>query len=144
MGSGHLATISGSQPLLLSAILVAQMRSHVSREAPLEACGLLAGIHDRVETIFEITNAERSPVRFRMNPQEQFDAFMRIESLGQELLGIYHSHPNGPATVSATDIADAAYPAAHLLWFCENDEWLLRAFWIESGRAIEIALQIDL
>ena len=40
-----------------------------------------------------IPNAERSAVRFRMEPRAQWRAFQRIEAAGLELVGIYHSHP---------------------------------------------------
>lgn len=116
------------RPLIVPERLIAQMRAHVAAEAPLEACGLLFGEMPRVAGIIEITNAEHSRVRFRMDPQEQFDAFMRIESLGQTLLGIYHSHPAGPAQLSATDLAEAAYDVVHWLWFRVEGIWRLRLF----------------
>jgi hypothetical protein len=51
------------------------MRRHVAAQAPLEACGLLAGKQDSVETVLRVRNAEQSPVRFRMDAQEQYNAF---------------------------------------------------------------------
>jgi proteasome lid subunit RPN8/RPN11 len=59
-----------------------------------------------------------------------------------ELVGIYHSHPNGPDHPSPTDIAENMYPVAQIIWFRENGEWRARAYKIEAGTAIEIALEI--
>ncbi|OQY35137.1 MAG: hypothetical protein B6I38_01695 [Anaerolineaceae bacterium 4572_5.1] len=78
--------------LKLSTQIVAEMRHHVFDCAPLEACGLLSGRSERAENVFLITNATQSRVRFRMDTQEQYNAFLQIEDQGQELLGIFHSH----------------------------------------------------
>ena len=117
------------------------MRRHVSRCLPQEACGLLAGKNERVEMTIGIPNAERSPVRFRLEPVAQWHAFLRIEAAGLELLGIYHSHPNGPDHPSPTDISDALYPVAQIICFRVGGRWRRRGFQIEGGRVIEITLQ---
>jgi proteasome lid subunit RPN8/RPN11 len=118
------------------------MRRHVIEQAPLEACGLLAGKGDAVEAMLKMRNAEQSPVRFRMDPQEQLNAFEWIDANGLDLIGIYHSHPSGPETVSATDIAQAAYAVVHVIWFRSNDIWKARGFWIEAGDMTEVPLEI--
>jgi proteasome lid subunit RPN8/RPN11 len=119
------------------------MRRHVIAQAPLEACGLLAGKQDTVEAVLKVRNAEQSPVRFRMDPQEQFNAFEWIEANGLELIGIYHSHPSGPETASATDIAEAAYEAVHVIWSYSKRVWKVRGFWIKAGEATEVNVQIE-
>ena len=118
------------------------MRRHVTEQAPLEACGLLAGKNDSVEAVLRVRNAAQSPVKFRMDPQEQYNAFMRIEAEGLDLIGIYHSHPAGPETASPTDIAEAAYDVAHLIWFHAGETWDARGFWIEGKTVTELTLQI--
>lgn len=118
------------------------MRRHVIAQAPLEACGLLVGKGDTVEAVLNVRNAEQSPVRFRMDPQEQYNAFMWIEANELELLGIYHSHPSGPEAVSATDIAEAAYDVVHVIWSHSNRTWKARSFWIEAGEVTEVNMQI--
>ena len=45
-----------------------------------------------------------------MNPREQIDVMRRLRETGEELLGIFHSHPDAPAAPSATDLRLAAYP----------------------------------
>lgn len=119
-----------------------EMVDHVEGQLPLEACGLLAGARDRVERVILVRNQAQSPVRFVMDPYQQLEAFDWIESKGLELLGIFHSHPAGPATASATDVAEAAYDVMHLIWSRNQNHWQVRGFWIENGRAIEASLQI--
>ncbi|MGD8403132.1 MAG: M67 family metallopeptidase [Anaerolineales bacterium] len=118
------------------------MRQHVEVHAPLEACGLLAGKQDSVETVLKVRNAEQSPVRFRMDAQEQYNAFEWMDANGLELLGIFHSHPSGPETVSPTDIAEAAYEVVHIIWSRTKQNWKARGFWIERGQVSEVTLQI--
>jgi proteasome lid subunit RPN8/RPN11 len=119
-----------------------QMLHHVDSHIPLEACGLLAGIDNRVEKVIEVRNQAQSPVRFVMDPYEQLKAFDWIESNGLDLLGIFHSHPAGPETASTTDIAEAAYEVVHVIWSWIEDRWQARGFWIENGEAIEVTLLI--
>jgi proteasome lid subunit RPN8/RPN11 len=119
-----------------------EMLVHVDQHAPLEACGLLAGQHDRVEKVISVRNQAQSGVRFVMDPYEQLQAFDWIDSNGLDLLGIFHSHPLGPETASMTDIAEAAYEVVHLIWSRNQNGWQARGFWIENGSATEVTLQI--
>jgi proteasome lid subunit RPN8/RPN11 len=118
--------------------IVAYVHAHV----PLEACGLLAGKNDRVEKVLFVRNQAKSPVRFVMDPHEQLHAFEWIESNGLDLLGIFHSHPAGPETVSPTDIAEAAYEVVHVICSPAGNRWKLRGFLIEEGVSMEVTLQI--
>jgi [CysO sulfur-carrier protein]-S-L-cysteine hydrolase len=118
------------------------MLQYVDKHLPLEACGLLAGMNHHVRKVIGIRNQSQSPVRFVMDPHEQLKAFDWIESHGLDLLGIFHSHPAGPETASATDIAEAAYEVVHIIWSRIGDRWHSRGFWIENGEASEVTLQV--
>jgi [CysO sulfur-carrier protein]-S-L-cysteine hydrolase len=119
-----------------------EMRDYVQGHSPLEACGLLAGKNDQVEKVIFVQNQAQSPVRFVMDPYEQLQAFDWIESSQLDLLGIFHSHPAGPEGASRTDIAEAAYEVVHLIWSRNQQDWQVRAFWIDQGKATEVTLQI--
>jgi proteasome lid subunit RPN8/RPN11 len=130
------------QQLILSKHHWQQMLDHIDQQIPFEACGLLAGKEDKVEKVILVRNQAQSPARFVMDPYEQLEAFHWMESNGLDLLGIFHSHPTGPGTASATDIAEAAYEVIHLIWSRDQTGWHTRGFWIEDGRASEVPLQI--
>ena len=119
-----------------------EMLHYIDSHIPLEACGLLAGTDNRVEKVIGVRNQAQSPVRFVMDPYEQLKAFDWIESNGLDLLGIFHSHPAGPETASATDIAEAAYEVIHVIWSRIEDRWQARGFWIEDGKASEVILRM--
>ena len=93
--------------------------------------------------IIPAANALHSPVRYRIAPEEQWAAFQRIEANGWELLAIYHSHPSGPSTPSATDIAEAFYPeTAYLIWSPLQELWHCRAYTLQDGKVDEIRLSL--
>lgn len=118
------------------------MRAHVQAQAPLEACGLLAGKHNWVKKVLLIENQAISQVRFRMDPKEQLEAFNWIDSNKLDLIGIFHSHPAGPEMVSATDIEEAAYAVTQIVWSRTKRNWVARGFWIENELVSEVALKV--
>jgi len=117
-----------------------EMIRHVDANLPLEACGLLAGKNNQVEKVLSVRNQAQSPVRYVMDPYEQLQAFEWIESHALQLVGIFHSHPAGPETASATDIAEAAYEGVHIIWSHPHGQWKARGFWLENGQVLEVAL----
>ena len=118
------------------------MIAHVDKHMPFEACGLLAGKNSRVESVIEVANQAQSPVRYVMDPIEQLKAFEWIDSNGLDLLGIFHSHPTGPETVSPTDIAESASEVVQVILARVDGAWRTRGFWIEGDSFREVTLQI--
>ncbi|MCE9646601.1 MAG: M67 family metallopeptidase [Chloroflexi bacterium] len=118
------------------------MIAHVDSYLPLEACGLLAGRGTKVDAVLPVKNQAKSPVRFVMDPLEQLHAFEWIDSRHLDLIGIFHSHPTGPETVSPTDIAEAAYAVVHVILARADQGWRAHGFWIENGGFQEVHLQI--
>jgi proteasome lid subunit RPN8/RPN11 len=118
-----------------------QILADIRACAPNEACGLIAGETQMSVKVFSIQNELASPVRFRMDPQQQLDAMLEMEEKNWVMLAIYHSHPQGPAFPSETDVAEAAYPeTANLIVHSFNNDWQGRAFLIREGKVLEIPL----
>ncbi len=122
-----------------------EMQADVARKAPEEACGLIAG--ELQEPIYQAlavipaTNSLHSPVRYQIEPIEQLAALNRIDAEAWDLVGIYHSHPNGPDTPSETDVAECYYPeAVQLIWSKRTGAWKCRGFLIQAGVIQEISL----
>ncbi len=130
------------QSLTLSNEQLQSIITYVNSHAPLESCGLLAGNNETVEKIFFVQNQAQSPVRYVMDPIEQLNAFEWIDSNEMELLGIFHSHPTGPETVSPTDVLEAAYAVTYIILAHVDNTWRTRGFWIENGSFREVTLQI--
>jgi len=121
------------------------MLAHVRAAYPREGCGLLAGRDGEICRWFPGTNVHPEPlVRYRMDDRELLTAFREMERNGWDLLAIFHSHPQGPAYPSPTDIAQAYYPGS-LYLICslarpEAPE--LRGFWIVDGQVREHPVEV--
>lgn len=108
---------------------------------PEEACGLLFGKGGIIEIVISITNDLHSPTQFRMNPSEQARAFIAMDSLENELIAIFHSHPTGPECPSQTDLQEYAYPGVfYLIWYFKENAWSCRAFRIHEHEYQELEI----
>lgn len=120
-----------------------QMVAHVTRHAPEEACGILAGSAGSVVQVYPVENLLHNPVAYEMDPVQQVQAMLALEAQGWDLCGIFHSHPAGPPVPSATDLAQAYYPdAVYLILAPTGPAWGVRGFSLADGRAQEVPLQL--
>ena len=117
------------------------MRQHVAAEAPLEACGLVAGQAGESRGVFPIKNILHSPLAYRMAPAEQVRALTRMDANGETLLAIYHSHPEGAPLPSRRDVAEAAYDVIYLIWARVGATWVVRGFRLR-GHAQEVPVRL--
>jgi len=121
-----------------------EMLDHAREEAPNECCGLIGGSDGAARTAYRARNAEASPLRYNLDPQDQFRIMSEMEEKGEELSAIYHSHTASPAYPSQTDINLAAYPdALYLIVSLADGERALRGFRIEDGEVSEIDLAVE-
>lgn len=130
------------QSLIFTKEQYRKMIDHVDSHLPLEACGLLAGHAPTVESVIEVANQAQSAVRFVMDPIEQLNAFEWVDSHKLDLIGIFHSHPTGPETVSQTDMEEAAYAVVQIILSHMDNTWRARGFWLENGAYHEVTLKI--
>lgn len=131
-------------PLRLRADHYAEMLAHLRSAYPEEACGLMAGVDGQVLRLYPVENRLHSPVAYEMEPLQQLQAMQHLEDAGWELLAIYHSHPQGPETPSAQDVALAYYPDALtvVVSLARPDQPVVRAFSIRSGAVHEQVLTV--
>jgi proteasome lid subunit RPN8/RPN11 len=105
--------------LRLSPALRDEIMVHLIREAPNEGVGLLAvdrrGTDAEAVAFFPGENIDASPTRYTMHPRDVVTALDTIAERGWSLGAIVHSHLNGPATPSRTDIGEAYYPDTVML-----------------------------
>lgn len=120
------------------------MIGQAKAEAPLEACGILAGREQRVERWYKMTNRDRSGEHFMMDPAEQFKVAKDIRAAGLHMLAVCHSHPQTPARPSDEDIRLALTPnVVHVIVSLENlDRPSVKAYDIEGGRVAEVNIRV--
>jgi len=86
-----------------------------------ECCGLLRGKGDRVAAVELAQNVATDPERhFEIDPAILFSTGKDVRSGGIPVLGFFHSHPNGVAAPSPTDVAHAP-PEQHIWLIIAND-----------------------
>lgn len=121
-------------------ILFEAMLAHVQGAKPEEACGLIAGLDGRATQLYPVENQLHSANEYEMEPVAQIKAMLALEAEGWEMLGIYHSHPHGPAMPSMTDLARAYYPDAQYVIISLQDSQRpsVRNFFLQDGVAREI------
>jgi len=122
-----------------------EMLQHAREEAPNECCGILGGKDGAATTLYRATNAEQSPLRYTLDPNDLFRiTFREIPEHDEEMLAIYHSHTASPAYPSQTDINLATYPdAIYLILSLADGEQPLRGFRINDGEVAEVDLSLE-
>ncbi|HEV3467676.1 MAG TPA: M67 family metallopeptidase [Pyrinomonadaceae bacterium] len=117
-----------------------EMSAHARRVAPEECCGLLGGRGRVAASVYPLRNVAGDPAAaYEAAPEELFAAQRRMRAAGEELVGIYHSHPRSRDPVpSQADVRLAFYPSAvyFIIGLDEGGRGVPRAFRIfeKEGR----------
>jgi [CysO sulfur-carrier protein]-S-L-cysteine hydrolase len=123
--------------------VIERIVAHAERDAPIEACGFLAGVEGRITRDYAMTNAERREDHFTFDPNEQLAAYQTIRLEGLEIVGVYHSHPITPAGPSAEDIRLARNPALiYIIVSLLDQVRTVKGFYIKEGTVEEEPLII--
>jgi len=121
-----------------------QMLEQAKTEAPVEACGILAGKNGRIEKLYKMTNTDQSSAHFMMEPEEQFKVVKHIRAAGLEMSAIYHSHPETPARPSQEDIKMALTPDVIYVILSLKDKNIpdVKGYFINDSEIAEVTVKI--
>ena len=96
-------------PHTLSPAAHAAMLRAAAAAVPREACGLLLGEGSHIAAATMADNVHPQPLtRFEIDPVALVAAHRAARAGGPQVLGYWHSHPNGLGRPSTTDGAQAA------------------------------------
>jgi proteasome lid subunit RPN8/RPN11 len=102
--------------------LRAQILQAAATASPRECCGLIAGVREgaqfRVRALHPARNLAVDIDRFDIDPADHLAASKAARAAGHQIIGCYHSHPDGGGEPSACDLAGAGE---------ENFLWLIAA-----------------
>lgn len=117
---------------------------HAQSGFPLEVCGILGGSGGVVTSHYPMTNTDASNEHFMMDPKEQFAVVKALRAAGEEMLAIYHSHPESPARPSQEDIRLALTPnVCHLIVsVMDREAPVAKAFKISDGVVEPVAVTL--
>jgi proteasome lid subunit RPN8/RPN11 len=120
-----------------------ELIAHAREEDPNECCGMVGGADGEAKTIYPARNAEASPLRYNLDPSDQFRIMTAMDEKGEDLVAIYHSHTKSPAYPSQTDINLAAYPdALTVIVSLKEGEEPVRAYSVRNGEVEEVELDV--
>lgn len=126
------------------------IEKHALESFPLECCGLMvgkvAGEIFYVKKVVPADNIHKSSVSFEADAELVYRAIDEAEAKGLELIGIYHSHPNTHAFISAAD--------AEIMKLWPSVAWLVlgvtrekivekKAFMLKNGKAVQLEIEIS-
>ena len=121
-------------PLVVARSVIATVLQRAARTAPEEACGLLLGNADRIESAVPTRNVHPTPrTHFEIDPAALIAAHKVAREGGAGIAGYWHSHPTGPAAPSATDRASASGDGR--IWAIVADGVV--AFWRDASGGFE-------
>jgi len=136
--------------LSLPTSVAEELMRHARAELPNEACGLLSGPpgSGRATRFHPARNAEASPLRYNVHPEDLVRITFAIEDAGEELVAIFHSHTRSAAVPSATDRRAAMYPdPVYLLASLADPDappaQALRAWRIYRGHTFEVPFRLE-
>lgn len=125
--------------------VIDEVVAHAREDDPNECCGLVAERDGELTTAHRVRNVFASPLRFELDPIEQYRATEAIEEGGERMAGSYHSHTKSGAYPSQTDINqwDPWPELIHLICSIAAEEPVVRAFEIRDKQVHEIELQVE-
>ena len=128
----------------LGEVFVKEIVEQGLREFPNECCGVIASEAGVPVKVYPMTNADASPVSYRLDGTEQLRVFDELDELGWDLWAIYHSHTHSEAYPSDTDVRLAFYPDTRylLLSLTDRENPELRSFSIVDAEVIEEELVV--
>ena len=123
---------------------IEELKNAARNAWPIEACALLAGKwrddDGSVNRILPARNAENSPVSFHIDPAELVRLYEEAEQDGEELVGIFHSHPAPPAP-SSTDLRYMRLNP--VVWLIESmPSETMGAYVLNQGEPVPVEIRI--
>jgi [CysO sulfur-carrier protein]-S-L-cysteine hydrolase len=124
--------------------LLNEIIAHARAEAPNECCGMVASEDGRAVEVYPAVNAAASPLRYEIEPSDQYRIEMAIEDAGRDLGAIYHSHTRSEPYPSQTDVNLAFHPQSlYVIVGLAGDEPEVRAYRIVEGRIEDAELEVE-
>ena len=131
----------------LDGVLSKEIVEHGLREFPNECCGLIAAADGVPTKVFTMTNADASPVTYRLDGTEQLRIFDRMDERGPRAVGdlpLPHAFGGLPEPDDRRHPARRSTPSARylLLSLEERAKPVLRSFFFLDGEVTEEELTI--
>lgn len=129
----------------ISQALIDEMVAHARRDFPNECCGLVGGRDGGATTVYPMRNEFASPLRYKLDSQDNFRVNHEIDEAGEEVLGVYHSHTRSPAYPSQTDVNEAQFwpePVYFIVSLEDPDKPVVKGFSLRDKKIADVDLDV--
>jgi proteasome lid subunit RPN8/RPN11 len=136
-------------PMNIASHLIAEIVAHALEDPSIECCGLVAveSGEDGIKTatrVYRARNIHASPLKFQIDPMEQYRLNQAIEDAGWEIGAIYHSHVRSEPKPSQTDITFAA-KMGDIEWIivglAGGEDPEVRSYLIDGGKVQAVSVE---
>ena len=120
------------------------LHAHAEKSLPLEAAALLFGRVQNNDVIVShvelVPNIAKSKTSFSVDPETEYKLLVEAEERGEDLVGIFHSHP-APPKPSTSDLRNMRLnPVVWLISSKLTGSWISRAFILDEDNLNEVNL----
>lgn len=136
---------STGPPLVIGSQPLRSIERCAVASIPFECCGILIGRVDasgrQVETILSTPNVYDGDRRrrYEIDPKTAFDAFRDARRDHREVIGFYHSHPDGTTHPSSVDLRTAWPGKSYLIVAVRGDRVVdVRSWFLPIGGDVMI------
>ncbi|MHA2020863.1 MAG: M67 family metallopeptidase [Candidatus Thorarchaeota archaeon] len=121
-----------------------RLHNHAEQSLPIEAAALLFGcVHDTdvvVRCVELVQNIAESKTSFSVDPETEYKLLVEAEERGEDLVGIFHSHP-APPKPSASDLRNMRLnPVVWVISSKLTGRWESRAYILDDNNLDEVDL----
>lgn len=120
-----------------------EMVTHAKELTPVECCGYLAGKDGAITDAYRMTNLDDAPDHFSFDPKEQFAVMKDARNKGNQLLSVYHSHPETPARLSQEDLRLLKDPNTIYIIVSLLEQINIKGFRIVGDTVSEVSLLVE-
>ena len=116
------------------------IQAELEANSPYEACGVLVGMIEGAAAVVEkavpITNSNRTTQSFELEPKEFYNSWNNAEKNGQEIVGVYHTHPSSSAVPSQWDRETMQNDPS--VWLIAGADGMKAYVWDDGVKSVEI------
>ncbi|MFX1416544.1 MAG: Mov34/MPN/PAD-1 family protein [Promethearchaeota archaeon] len=123
-----------------------RLHSHAEEALPLESVALLFGHVRNSEVVVTrlefLENVAASTTSFAVDPEREYHLLIDAEERGEEMVGIFHSHP-APPKPSPRDLRNMRLnPVVWAIASKSTGSWETRAFLLEGENLIDVRIDL--
>jgi proteasome lid subunit RPN8/RPN11 len=122
--------------LRLSENYLNRLHNHAEQNLPFEAAALLFGYIKNNDVIVNqielVQNIAESKTSFSVDPETEYKLLIEAEDRGEDLVGIFHSHPAPPSPSSSDLLNMRLNPVVWVISSKLSGSWESRAFILDD------------